>query len=177
MWPHNYYLSKYTKTADDTKKLSQQENEIRQYSNELYEKKVLCQQQSSKLAKQTHALQNLSKINDELCMKLRELAELKDVDFRYQALEKSHLELETEFSSLQQQSDDLKQLVESLETERNDAQKAAKGMEQKCKKLEREKEVLERRVEDCSRMYQQNMKKTKDQDTIVRLVYVCDVPI
>lgn len=135
----------------------------------------MCQQQASKLSKQTHALQNLSKINEELCTKLRELAELKDVNYmfketqeKYHSLEKRYKDLEMDHSVLQNQSEEFKHLVDSLETERNDAQKEAKSMETRCRKLEQDRQALERRVEECSRMYQKEMKSCKDQDAVLR---------
>ena len=80
----------YERTADDTKKLSEQENEIRQYANDLYKQKKICQQQGEKISKQAHAFHNLSRINDELCVKINQLAHLQNADARLTDVTKKH---------------------------------------------------------------------------------------
>jgi hypothetical protein len=135
-------LFRYYYLADDTKKLSQQENEIRQYANDLYRQKKITQQQSDKIAKQSHAFQNLSKINDELCIKVNQLAHLQNADKRLEEKTQEYNVLAGEFHALQSNHsnvnnrfEEMKQLIDSLESERNEAQKENKALSERLKEL------------------------------------------
>ena len=152
--------------AEDTKKLSQQENEIRKYANDLYRQKKICQQQSDKIVKQTQAFQNLSKINDELCIKVNQLARLQNVEHKLEEKTKQSNVLAGNFNNLQVQHsnlnnrfEEMKQLINSLESEREEARKGKNNFEEelhrvqndlnnKCKEVEELKIVKEDQEEE-----------------------------
>ena len=152
--------------AEDTKKLSQQENEIRKYANDLYRQKKICQQQSDKIVQQTQAFQNLSKINDELCIKVNQLARLQNVEHKLEEKTKQSNVLAGNFNNLQVQHsnlnnrfEEMKQLINSLESEREEARKGKNNFEEelhrvqndlnnKCKEVEELKIVKEDQEEE-----------------------------
>ena len=144
----------FTLTADDTQKLSQQENEIRQYANDLYKLKKINQQQGEKITKQANAFQNLSRINDELCVKISELAHLQNADTRLTETAQQHAVLAGKYETLQSEHsilnndfNELKQLIDTLENERNEVLKENKELAEKMDVMSNQFEMKSKLVE------------------------------
>ena len=134
--------------------MSQQENEIRQYANDLYKQKKITQQQSDKITKQAHAFQNLSRINDELCVKISELAHLQNADTRLAETIQQHTVLTGKYETLQSEHsvinsdfNELKQLVDTLENERNEVLKENKALAEKMDILNDEYEMKSKLID------------------------------
>ena len=117
----------------------------------------------------------MSKINDELCIKINQLAHLQNADRKLDEATKQYNVLAGEFHALQSKHsnlnsnfEELKQLVDSLENEKNEAQRERKVVKDQFDGLNVEFGKKCRELEIVSLKHQDKERTTNDSQDQIR---------
>ncbi|XP_057309773.1 centromere-associated protein E-like [Hydractinia symbiolongicarpus] len=175
--------------ADDTKKLSQQEKEIESYAEKLEQQRQINQQQRHNLQKHEYAIKKLSKINGELCLKINQLSQYKDVNEtlheaqemlaetrqKHESLQFEYKKLQFECQQREAKEDQLRKSLESFEQEMKMCREDNQKLTIRCEHLNRDCEgkdnfiqTMERRLKESHLHHDEDRKELDEKEITCR---------